>query len=91
MGPGEDEFCCFDGNKERLWLTFVFYADRVPELYDFFEDDVFTDGPIKEFITKFGISFPSRGDLFSGKFLESLADDQVNALIEVLDPYMLSF
>ena len=49
MGPEED--CIeFDVAKERLWLTYVFYADRIPELYDFAEEEVFTNGPIAQFL-----------------------------------------
>ncbi len=40
MGPDE-AITTFDAKKERLWQTYIFYADRIPELYDFFEEEVF--------------------------------------------------
>ena len=50
MSPG-DELVVFDPKKERLWSSYIFYADRIPELFDYFEDLVFTNsGPIPEFL-----------------------------------------
>ena len=63
MSPGATELVIFDEKKERLWQTYIFYSERIPELYDYFEDQVFAsaeEGTIKEFVKKQAISFPSR-------------------------------
>ena len=50
MSPGE-ELAIFNAQKERLWSSYIFYAERIPELYDYFEDLVFTGtGPVPEFL-----------------------------------------
>ena len=55
MSPGSQELAIFDAKKERLWQTYVFYSERIPELYDYFEDQMYSgdgDTNIKEFILK---------------------------------------
>ena len=77
MSPGE-ELVVFDPKKERLWSSYIFYAERIPELYDYFEDLVFTNsGLIPEFLKTHQISFPSRTEVNSGNFLEKLTHSQV--------------
>ena len=34
MSPG-DELVVFDPLKERLWTSYIFYAEKIPELYDY--------------------------------------------------------
>ncbi len=53
MSPGSKEIVIFDAKKERLWQTYIFYSERIPELYDYFEDQIYSgdgDLKIKEFI-----------------------------------------
>ena len=58
MSPG-DELVVFDPLKERLWASYIFYAERIPELYDYLEDLVFSGtGPVPEFLKTHQISFP---------------------------------
>ena len=58
MSPG-DELVVFDPLKERLWASYIFYAERIPELYDYIEDLAFSgSGPVPEFLKTHQISFP---------------------------------
>ena len=89
MSPG-DELVVFDPLKERLWSSYIFYADRIPELYDYIEDLVFSGaGPVPEFLKANQISFPSRSEVNSGNFIKKLASAQVASLIATLEDYLL--
>ena len=69
MSPG-DELVVFDAKKERLWASYIFYSERIPELYDYFEDLVYSNsGKTLEFLKTHQISFPSRTEVNSGNFL----------------------
>ena len=75
MSPGEEE-CVLDIAREGLWLSYVFYADRVPELYDLIEDEVFSGNNLlfKQFMESNSVSFPTKYSVNSGEFISTLSD-----------------
>ena len=90
MSPGE-KLVVFDPQKERLWSSYIYYADRIPELFDYFEELAFSGtGSVPEFLAANKISFPSRDEANSGNFLKNLTLAQVTSLIAALEDYLLN-
>ena len=93
MSPGGQEIAIFDERKERLWQSYILYSEKIPELYDYFEDIVYSPDSegqkIIDFMKDNKISFPSRADVNSGKFLESLSSEYIEKLISQIEDYLI--